>query len=308
MECSIKGEKAQAMKNYKRAKFVYNFALYSLTSLITCFFFSYSFWFPSMMHFLSSLPYDLSLFLDAKCFFIVGNLIVFFLIGEFKLQRSSYSSSSSDIYDEYIERRRTNYIVNSKEIITKHGDHEKICHKEKKKETRVCKNTDTTIPRGEEKKKGMRASKSEVWSVSVEEKKHGEQERMRLKEAKNEIVRARKSTIPHEEKKRGMRASKSEVWGENIEEKKHVVEEQERNCQEEKKNDQLITMPQEEKKIGMRASKSEVWGENEILERERAMEKREEFIIQGEELNKRVEAFIARVNKQRLLEAKLVRH
>ncbi|KAK4439249.1 hypothetical protein Salat_0259800 [Sesamum alatum] len=65
----------------------------------------------------------------------------------------------------------------------------------------------------------------------------------------------------------------------------------------------------EEKKKGMRACKSEVWGESEIAKWNKANgEKEDQLLLPREELNKRVEAFIARVNKQRLFEAKLVDH
>ncbi|KAI3467749.1 hypothetical protein Pfo_024412 [Paulownia fortunei] len=204
MECSIKGEKIQAMKNYKRAKFLCIFTLYSLISLITCFFFSYPFWFPSMKHFLSLLPNNTSFFLNAKCFFIAGNLIVFILIGESKLKRSSRSSSASDIYDEYVARSRRSYdTVNPKEI------------------------------------------NGSMKSLNIEEKSHGNKEK-----------------IYHEEKKKEMRVCKSEVWN-----------------------------------------------KSEIVRRERTKGKQEEQLyVPREELTQRVEAFIARVNKQRLLEAKLVDH
>lgn len=66
----------------------------------------------------------------------------------------------------------------------------------------------------------------------------------------------------------------------------------------------------EEKKGIMRVSKSEVWGESdEIVKIEKQQEEESAQICavaNNEELNKRVEAFIARVKKQRLLEAKLV--
>lgn len=67
----------------------------------------------------------------------------------------------------------------------------------------------------------------------------------------------------------------------------------------------------EEKKGIMRVSKSEVWGESdEIVKIEKQQEEEERAqictVANNEELNKRVEAFIARVKKQRLLEAKLV--
>ncbi|KAG8365853.1 hypothetical protein BUALT_Bualt17G0015100 [Buddleja alternifolia] len=223
MECSTKGEKFQAMKNYKRAHFLYNFVLYSLTSLITCLFFSYPFWFPSVKHFLFSLPNNISLFFNAKCLFIVGNLIVFILIGESKLTQSSTKSPTSDIYDEYVARSRSN----ARKV---------NLNKEQEEE-------------------------SPKQSLKIVEKKH-------VNEGK----------IYHEEKKKEMRLSKS-------------------------------MHHHEEKKKGLRTSKSEVWSKREIVKREKTKgEKEEELYVPREELNKRVEAFIARVNKQRLLEAKIGDH
>ncbi|KAL7094027.1 hypothetical protein ACP275_11G075500 [Erythranthe tilingii] len=234
MKCSTKGEKIQAMKNYKRARFLYNLVLYSLTSLITFFVFSYYYsWFPSTKDFPSFPPNNLSVFLNAKCFFIVGNLIVLILIGESKLTRSSHScSSSSDmLYDEYIAKSRRCYNVNSNEI-----------------------NNNGVVK----------------LNRSIEVKKDGGREK---------IVR-------HGEKKKEIKIRTS-------------------------KSSANICMPrdQENKKLGMRSCKSEVWGESEIAKmRKTTVGKEEEICVQGVELNKRVEAFIARVNKQRLLEAKLVDH
>ncbi|KAL7135154.1 hypothetical protein ABFS83_11G073600 [Erythranthe nasuta] len=233
MKCSTKGEKIQAMKNYKRAMFLYNLVLYSLTSLITFFVFSYYYsWFPSTKDLPSFPPNNLSVFLNAKCFFVVGNLIVLILIGESKLKQSSHSctSSSDMLYDEYIARSRRSYNVNSNEI----------------------------------------NNIGAVKNLSVEVKKDGGREK---------IVR-------HGEKKKKItiRTSKSSA---------------------------NICMPrdQENKKLGMRSCKSEVWGESEIAKMQKTTTgKEDEIYVQGEELNKRVEAFIARVNKQRLLEAKLVDH
>ncbi|KAI3452568.1 hypothetical protein Pfo_009232 [Paulownia fortunei] len=159
MECSIKAQKIQVIKNYKRAQFLYNFVLYTLTSLITCLFLSYPFWFPSIKHLLFSLPNKIYLFLNAKCFFIIlGNIIVFILVGESKLTRSSSSSPASEIYDEYIARSRRYYFKVNSNILTKekeeeeercmqslnmeekkHEDEEHRYHEEKRKETRVCK-------------------------------------------------------------------------------------------------------------------------------------------------------------------------
>ncbi|EYU27891.1 hypothetical protein MIMGU_mgv1a018495mg [Erythranthe guttata] len=227
----MKAEKIEAMKkNNKRAQFLYNLILYSLTSLITCLFFSYPFnWFPSSMKHLILFyleTTDFSDFVNPKSLFVVANLIIFILIGESKLSSSRYSSPASDVYDEYIRRNRSRLKLNS-------SDDEAVIIKEDPEEE-------------------VHASMQSV--KLCEEKKHGN------------II-----------KKREIRVSRSRQY-----------------YQKEKKSNSG----------GMRVSKSEVWGESEIAKMEKKMEERES-IIPKEELDKRVEDFISRVNKQRLLEAKL---
>lgn len=115
MECSIKAQKLGAMKNYKKAQFLYNLVVYSLTALLSCLFYLYLFWFPSTSSALSSVlvPNIYSFFLGNpnKLLFILGNLIVLFLVGESKLAAaaggSQYSQSrANEIYDEYVRRSR----------------------------------------------------------------------------------------------------------------------------------------------------------------------------------------------------------
>ncbi|KZV31797.1 hypothetical protein F511_28439 [Dorcoceras hygrometricum] len=99
------------MKKYKRARFLYNLFLYSLTTLITFLFVSYPFWLPSTKHFLLvSVPDNLSGFFDVKCFFVLGNIIVFILVGESRLataRSSNLSTASVDVYDEYVVRSKS---------------------------------------------------------------------------------------------------------------------------------------------------------------------------------------------------------
>ncbi|XP_073130796.1 uncharacterized protein [Henckelia pumila] len=100
----------EAMKSYKRAQFLYNLVLYSLTTLITFLFVSYPFWLPFTNHFfLVSLPETLSSFFDAKCFFVLGNIIVFILVRESKVASTTRSSKfiSTDVYDEYVVRSKS---------------------------------------------------------------------------------------------------------------------------------------------------------------------------------------------------------
>ncbi|KAK4413156.1 hypothetical protein Salat_2728100 [Sesamum alatum] len=210
------------MRNYKRAKFLYDFVLYSLASLITCLFVSYSSWFPFLKYSLSSLSNDISFLLNAKCLFVVGNLIIFILIGESKLKQPSRSSPASDVYDEYVARSRSSH-----RKVIKFGE------------------TDGSMQ-----------------TLKIEEKKHGNVEERICNEEEKREIRVCKSSMHHEEKKKGMRVCKSE-------------------------------------------------GEINVIKKGKTKGKKEEekeLYMPQDELNKRVEAFIARVNKQRLLEANLVDH
>ncbi|KAK4399045.1 hypothetical protein Sango_1380000 [Sesamum angolense] len=221
MECATGRKNAQPMKAYMKGD---NFVLYSLTSFVTCLFFSYSFWFPTMKHVLFLLRSYISLCCNAKCFFIVGNLIILVLVRESRAAKSSHPCLASDTYDEYVARSGSLRKVNSDVLV------------EKKEEDGAAQ------------------------SVTVEEKIH---------------VHVRNASDG--EKERQMRV-----------------------CQ---------TTHHEEKKSGMRACKSEVWGESEIEKWRKANgEKEDQPVLPQDELNKRVEAFIARVNKQRLFEAKSVDH
>ncbi|KAL2253787.1 UNVERIFIED_CONTAM: hypothetical protein Sindi_0173400 [Sesamum indicum] len=203
------------MKNYERAKFLYGFVLYSLTSLITCAFVSYNFWSPFVKYSLSSFSDDIFFLFNAKFFFVVGNLIVFILIGESKLKRPLCSSPASDIYDEYVARTHTSY------------------------------------------RKVIKSDRS-MQTLNIEKKKHGNVEERMCNEDKKKEMRVCKSSMHHEEKKREMRVCKSEG----------VI----------------------------------------VIKKGKTKGKKEEVYMSRDELNKRVEAFIARVNKQRLLEANLVHH
>ncbi|CDP13374.1 unnamed protein product [Coffea canephora] len=107
---SIKAHKLQALKNYKRTQFLYNFMVYSLTAFLSTLFYLYLFWFPSMKHFFSIFfPNICSFFLSTKFLFIVGNVIVLFLVGQSKVAGggSQYSSLAAEIYDEYVRFERS---------------------------------------------------------------------------------------------------------------------------------------------------------------------------------------------------------
>ncbi|KAL3511468.1 hypothetical protein ACH5RR_030869 [Cinchona calisaya] len=103
---SIKAQKIQAMKNYKKAQFVYNLIVYSLTAFLSIFFYLYMFWFTSMKPFFSIfIPNIYSFILSPKFLFVVGNVIFLFLVGESKVRSSS--SPAAEIYYEYVQRSRS---------------------------------------------------------------------------------------------------------------------------------------------------------------------------------------------------------
>ncbi|KAG6429337.1 hypothetical protein SASPL_107386 [Salvia splendens] len=380
--CSIKNQKIQAMKSYKRAKIVYNLVLYTLTSIITCFFFSSPFWFPSISTQLifSSILDKVMLCFNAKCFFIVGNLIVFILIVESKLKQPS---SSKDIYEEYVARSRSSShhkTVNGSEKTLVVGEKIHLRHEEKKNGVvvmRSCKSQvwgETEKPRikkeeqlhdGEKIKVGLRSSKSVVWGengmvksekIIKGKKKGGKVGTMRSSKSavwgEGGMVKMEKAKGKKEEAlKTEMRSSKSAVWGESEavkmekakgkkEEKivkeeivlveSEIVDRETNNGEKEeefsqpsvkdeekkmgmrscrsavwckaKKVEEIKNDDGEEKKkgMGMRSCRSEIWSEGEIVRLGKIAAKEEEE-QQINMLNKRVEDFIARVNKQRLI-------
>ncbi|KAG6426708.1 hypothetical protein SASPL_110935 [Salvia splendens] len=307
---------------------------------------------------------------NAKCFFVVGNLIVFILIGESKLKQSS---PSTDIYEEYVARSRSSAhhkTVNRSEKTLVVG--EKIHHRpEEKKDGAVMRSCKSQVleeaekPRikkeeqlhdGEKVKVGLRSSKSVVWGengmvksekIIKGKKKDGKVGMMRSSKSavwsEGGMVKTEKAKGKKEEAlKTGMRSSKSAVWGESetvkMEGKKEKIVEEEivlvdRETTNGEKEVELInqaSVKDEEKKMGMRSCRSAVWGKGKKEEeiRNNGEEKkmgmgmrscRSEIWSEGEivrlgkiaakeeeeqqinMLNKRVEDFIARVNKQRLI-------
>ena len=140
------------MKIYhKNSQFLHNLIVYSLTSLVCSLFFSYPHWFPSLWlsinHFLfTSLPNIWSFFFNPKCIFLVGNTIILFLIGEWKLLGSQ--SSAAEIYDEYAERSRASRRVLSALQEAKEMEKnlvEESLHKRKKRKKRKKKKMEKKI-------------------------------------------------------------------------------------------------------------------------------------------------------------------
>ncbi|XP_042507991.1 uncharacterized protein LOC122084050 [Macadamia integrifolia] len=110
----IEIQKRIAMMKYKKNQyFLSTFILYSLTAFIFTLFCSSPLWFPTLFSssksfLFISIPKMRSFLFNPKCLFIVCNIIIVFLVGESKLMGSSSSSSSSaDIYDEYMKRSQT---------------------------------------------------------------------------------------------------------------------------------------------------------------------------------------------------------
>lgn len=104
----------KAMETYHmNSQTLFNLVVYSfITSLACSLFFSYPHWSPSvwlssLYHFLfTPVPNICSFFCNPKCFFLVGNTIVLFLIGEWKFLAGSQPSQAAEIYDEYASRAR----------------------------------------------------------------------------------------------------------------------------------------------------------------------------------------------------------
>ncbi|KAK1359583.1 hypothetical protein POM88_044057 [Heracleum sosnowskyi] len=87
---SLSIQKIHAINKYRKQQFISNVLVYTLTTMACSLLVFSPFWYPPLRAtvnvFLSvSLPKVLSLFLSAKVVFIVGNLIVIFLVGEFKI-------------------------------------------------------------------------------------------------------------------------------------------------------------------------------------------------------------------------------
>ncbi|KAK1407168.1 hypothetical protein QVD17_38781 [Tagetes erecta] len=97
----IQTYKTRTIKNHKAHQLLNDFILYSLTTLACTSFCSSPFWYPPFcatfnVFFLLSIPKITSFFFTSKALFIVGNLIVIFLLGESKF----FSSNKYDAYND----------------------------------------------------------------------------------------------------------------------------------------------------------------------------------------------------------------
>lgn len=106
----IHAYKIHAIKKHKRQQFVGTLLLYSLTTLACTLFCSSPLWYPPFcatfnVIFFLTLPKICSFFFSSKVLFIVGNLIVIFLVGESKFITSKSKALHADYsdicYDKY---------------------------------------------------------------------------------------------------------------------------------------------------------------------------------------------------------------
>ncbi|XP_058093125.1 protein MNN4-like [Magnolia sinica] len=232
----IKIEKLQAMHRYKKTHFLQTLFQYFLTALVLSMGFSKAIWIPSTLFssmkifFSVSLPNIGAFIIDPKCLFIVCNVIIIFLISESKL--SCPSSTSPDIYDEYVRRSQS---LRRQSIL-----------QEKEKRSEVCSNE------GDE---------EIVKHVIVEEEEEGKEKEGEEREEEEKKEKGGEEKEEEEKKEKG-------------------GEEKEEEEEEEKKKEE-----------GGEELEEEGEGENGT---------------EADELKKKVEDFIARVKKERMLEASLL--
>ncbi|CAI9280568.1 unnamed protein product [Lactuca saligna] len=107
---SIHAYKSHAIKKHKRQQFMGTVLLYSLSTLACTLFCSSPLWYPPFcatfnVLFFFSLPNICSFFFTSKVLFVVGNLIVIFLVGQSKFfssnSKASHASYSDICYDKY---------------------------------------------------------------------------------------------------------------------------------------------------------------------------------------------------------------
>ncbi|MCD7454504.1 Polycomb protein sop-2 [Datura stramonium] len=106
---SLQMKKDSAINKYRKQRLLNKLMLYSFTSMTCILFLSSPLWYPLLRAFLKSLLFDSlpkigALFFSSKCIFIVGNLIVIFLVGESKIFKSSKSSSSSSLPSNVVKQ------------------------------------------------------------------------------------------------------------------------------------------------------------------------------------------------------------
>ncbi|GLT86724.1 hypothetical protein SLE2022_048450 [Rubroshorea leprosula] len=265
---STKAEKFGAIKSYKKKHLLCNLVLHFLAAITCSLLCTSPYWFTSLCYsvnhfFLISLPYIWSSFSNPKFLFVVVNVIVIFLVGESKMVSTS-SSPADEIYDEYVKRTQSLRRVTS------------ACAKMKDEKV-------------EEKKEVMIKPVNKVEDKEVEKEKES---------------RENFEIVEEDEEKEGDHGEEKES-----QEKVEIVEEdgeKEGGHGEEEQNREKVEIAEEdEDKEGDGEEEpglppAIVRGED---EEENGGGGEEEGGLPAEELNKRVEEFIARVNKRRWLEA-----
>ncbi|KAK1359582.1 hypothetical protein POM88_044056 [Heracleum sosnowskyi] len=93
---SLSIHKIQAINKYRKQQFLSNLLLYTLTTMSCSLLVFSPFWYPPLRIIVNvflfvSLPKAISLFFSAKFVFILGNLIIVFLVGEFKKYKVPHS-------------------------------------------------------------------------------------------------------------------------------------------------------------------------------------------------------------------------
>ncbi|KAI3727069.1 hypothetical protein L1987_66878 [Smallanthus sonchifolius] len=109
----IHAYKVHAIKKHKRQQFVGTVLLYSLTTLACTLFCSSPLWYPPFcatfnVIFFLALPKICSFFFTSKVLFIVGNLIVIFLVGESKFFASKSKALHADYSDIFYDKYKSN--------------------------------------------------------------------------------------------------------------------------------------------------------------------------------------------------------
>lgn len=310
---SIKAQKFQTMKTYKKAhKFVYNFVVYTLTAFLSSLFYLYMFCFPSMRQYFlfDFLPNIYSFLLTPKFLFLLGNTIVIILfLGESSSNAGSSSSSpATEIYDEYMEiRRRNNDLIRRRHVAV--VDHDACKKKDCKNVINIEEMNSNDINKKNKEKMSTKTVIRKNCSLndinkSIEERKKKKEMSMAMVMAGRGLGRPR-STVERSEKKK--QNDNPSIGNNNHRcnidirsppnQEEEIVEEMSTS------HGHGFTRPQSLGRLDMHENhKKEIINRRDIImSRE---DKRKEIEKSMDELNRRVEDFIARVNRQRLIEAK----
>lgn len=241
---TIKLEKLQAMKRYRRIQLFQTVFQYCLTFMVVILCLSKSVWFMSLCSaikafFLFTLPCVGAYVMTPTCLFVVCNVIVIILVGESKMVGSaSSSSSSSDLYDDYVRQIKSRSLKSVPVVLHQVGQQKLLEYSTASRENQL-----------------------KIDEENDEENEHEDEEKK--EDEIEEDPQDQKEDRGEEEEEREDEEEEDEASEEEEEDKLEEVNES--NCGEEEDN-YLLT----------------------------------------EELNRRVEDFIARVNRQRRIEADML--